>query len=181
MFLVQFKRLRRGVPEVIRTLHFPAVDGAAALACAQSLAGTRHWPVRTDALRVMDDGGRTLLDWTVPAAIAQPSTDSPRAVPSAPAAGEPRPAPPTAAERPQESLSTSGVGRYRRHLFAVGQPVSYAEDGRPDIWKGGYEIVRLDDPLLEPRYVIRNADQSYDRTVQEHELREDLGARVRGH
>ena len=23
MFLVQFKRLRRGVPEVIRTLHFP--------------------------------------------------------------------------------------------------------------------------------------------------------------
>ena len=32
--------------------------------------------------------------------------------------------------------------------------------------------------LLE-RYVIRNADQSYDRTVQEHELREDPGARAR--
>ena len=84
MFLVQFKRLRRGVPEVIRTLHFPAVDGAAALACAQSLAGTRHWPVRTDALRVMDDGGRTLLDWTVPAAIAHLSTSSPRRVPADP-------------------------------------------------------------------------------------------------
>ena len=66
-YMVQFRRLRRGVSEVIRTLFFETVDGAAALASAQSLAGTRHWPVRTDALRVMDDGGRTLLDWTVPA------------------------------------------------------------------------------------------------------------------
>ena len=72
-FLVQFKRFRRGVPEVIRTLPVAAIDGAAALAYAKSLVGTRHWPGQTDALRVMDDRGRTLLDWTVPAAIAQPS------------------------------------------------------------------------------------------------------------
>jgi len=69
-YMVQFRRLRRGVPEVIRTLPFETVDGAAALASAKSLAGTRHWPVRTDALRVMDDGGRTLLDWAVPARLA---------------------------------------------------------------------------------------------------------------
>src|SRR5829696_4754370 len=72
-FLVQFKRFRRGVPEVIRTLSLSTIDGAAALAFTKSLAGTRHWPPRTDALRVMDDGGRTLLDWTVPAAIAHTS------------------------------------------------------------------------------------------------------------
>jgi hypothetical protein len=68
--MVQFRRLRRGVPEVIRTLPFETVDGAAALASAQSFAGTRHWPVRTDALQVMDDGSGTLLDWTVPAGFA---------------------------------------------------------------------------------------------------------------
>jgi hypothetical protein len=73
-FIVQFRRLRRGVPEVIRELHIPSVDGAAALAAAQGIVGTRRWPARTDALRVMDDGGRTLLDWTVPAGIPQPST-----------------------------------------------------------------------------------------------------------
>jgi hypothetical protein len=48
--------------------------GTPSLAAAQGIIGTRHWPVRTDALRVMDDGGRTLLDWTVPAGIQQPST-----------------------------------------------------------------------------------------------------------
>jgi len=58
----------------------------------------------------------------------------------------------------------------------VGQAVSYAEDGQPETWKGGYEIVRLD----EPQYAVRSANQSYDRIVHEHELREDLGARVRG-
>jgi hypothetical protein len=31
----------------------------------------RHWPTPTDALRVMDDGGRTLLDWTLPAATSR--------------------------------------------------------------------------------------------------------------
>ena len=103
-FLVQFKRFRRGVLEVTRTLHLPSIDGAAALAHARSLAGTRHWPAGTDALRVMDDNGRTLLDWRVPAATSTPSTSSP-------------------------------------------------------------------DP---------GPDQSYDRVVHEHELRDDLSARVRG-
>ena len=134
MFLVQFKRLRRGVPEVIRTLHFPAVDGAAALACAQSLAGTRHWPVRTDALRVMDDGGRTLLDWTVPAAIAQPSTDSPRAVPAASTADEPRPAPPPAAERPQEI----------RHRPALAVPPPPLRCGTAGLVRGGWSARHLE-------------------------------------
>ena len=76
-FLIQFKRFRRGVPEVIGTLPIAATDGAAALAFAQSLAGMRRWPSRTDALRVMDDGGRILLDWTVPVATAQPVTSQP--------------------------------------------------------------------------------------------------------
>jgi len=81
-FLVQFKRYRRGVSEVIGTLPIAATDGAAALTFAQSLAGMRRWPPRTDALRVIDDGGRTLLDWTVPAAIAQSVTSSPSRVPT---------------------------------------------------------------------------------------------------
>ncbi len=69
----------------------------------------------------------------------------------------------------------------RYHRFDVGQPVSYAEDGKPPLWKGGYEIMRLH-PVGngEPQYAIRNSDQSYDRIVHEHELCEDLGARVRG-
>jgi hypothetical protein len=114
---VQFKRLRRGVPEVIRELYVPSVDGDAALAAAQRLIGTRHWPVRTDALRVMDDGGRTLLDWIVPAASQQPSTYS---------------------RRPAEPVTAS----------------------------------------YEPQYAIRSPDQSYDRIVHQHELREDLGSRM---
>jgi hypothetical protein len=61
----------------------------------------------------------------------------------------------------------------------VGQSVSYAEDGQPEIWKGRYEIVRLDHRREEPQYAITNADQSYDRIVHEHELREDLGVRGR--
>jgi hypothetical protein len=81
------------------------------------------------------------------------------------------------AEHPQGSRSTPASGE---HLFAVGQAVSYAEDGQAEIWKGGYEIVRLDDPREEPQYAVRSADQSYDRIVHEHELREDLGARGRG-
>jgi len=176
-FLIQFKRFRRGVPEVIGTLPIAAADGAAALAFARSPAGMRRWPSRTDALRVMDDGGRTLLDWTVSLATAQPVTSSTTPVPTKPAGKEPRPAPLMTAEHPKDSPSTPTLGQHR---FAVGQAVSYAEDGQPEIWKGGYEIVRLDDPHHGPRYAIRSADQSYDRIVHEHELREDLGARGRG-
>ncbi|MGF9761720.1 hypothetical protein AAII07_41685 [Microvirga sp. 0TCS3.31] len=176
-FLVQFKRFRRGVPEVIGTLPIAAADGAAALALAQSLAGRRRWPTRTDALRVMDEGGRTLLDWTVPVAAAQPVTYVPASAPAKPSGDVPRRAPPRMAGHSDESRSTPTSGE---HLFAVGQAVSYAEDGQPETWKGGYEIVRLDDPHREPQYAIRSADQSYDRIVHEHELREDLGARARG-
>jgi len=176
-FLVQFKRFRRGVPEGIGTLPVAAADAAAALAFAQSPAGRRRWPARTDALRVMDDGGRTLLDWTVPVEIAQPATYLPRSGPTKATGKEPRPAPLMAAEHPEESPSTPALGQHR---FAVGQAVSYAEDGGPEVWKGGYEIVRLDAPREEPQYVIRSADQSYNRIVHEHELREDLGARARG-
>jgi len=176
-FLVQFKRYRRGVLEVIGTLPVAAADGAAALAFAQSPAGMRRWPVRTDALRVMDDGGRTLFDWTVPVEIAQPVIYSPSRVPTKATGKEPRPAPVVTAERSKEGSSRSALGQHR---FAVGQAVSYAEDGQPEIWKGGYEIVRLDDPCREPQYAIRSVDQSYDRIVHEHELREDLGARTRG-
>jgi hypothetical protein len=69
----------------------------------------------------------------------------------------------------------------RHHRFDIGQQVSYAEDGKPHVWRGGYDIVRLHPPGKdEPQYAIRSADQSYDRIVFEHELREDLGARVRG-
>lgn len=120
---------------------------------------------------------RTLLDWTVPVAAAQPLTPSPTPVPANPTGKEPRTAPQIAAEQSEESSSTPTLGQHR---FAVGQAVSYAEDGQPEIWKGGYEIVRLDDPRDEPQYAVRSADQSYDRIVHEHELREDLGARARG-
>jgi hypothetical protein len=74
-----------------------------------------------------------------------------------------------------------GVFPVGTHRFDVGQPVSYADDSKPEIWKGGYEIIQL--PALadhEPQYVIRNADEPYNLIVQQHELREDLGARLRG-
>ena len=59
--------------------------------------------------------------------------------------------------------------------------MSYADDDEPDIWKGGYEIIELPIPAdHEPQYVIRNGNDTYNLVVQEHELREDLGARLRG-
>lgn len=113
-FVVQFKRLRRGVPEVIRELYVPSVDGPAAFAAALRLMGTRHWPVRTDAVRVMDDGGRTLLDWTMPAASQKPSTYSRR--PAEPAFVEPR---------LMSTIETTRTEKHSgSHLFTVGQPVS---------------------------------------------------------
>jgi hypothetical protein len=65
-FLVQFLRIRRGVPEVVLTLRIDGADGPAALARAKGFLGTRSWPTRINALRVMDDGGRTVIDWLVP-------------------------------------------------------------------------------------------------------------------
>jgi hypothetical protein len=72
VFLVQFRRFRRGVPEVVRTIPIAAANGSAALTRARSFAGTRFWPPRTDALRV---GARRLWDASIPAA-ANPSTRS---------------------------------------------------------------------------------------------------------
>jgi hypothetical protein len=178
-FLVQFRRMRRGVPEVVRTIPVSALDGLAALARARSIAGTRFWPPRTDALRVMDDGGHTLVDWIVPVEARHPRTASLREtsqehIPGAtratrPLASDTRPLDPKSARAPHD------------HVFDVGQAVTYAEDGKAAAWEGGYEIVALyglEDK--DPRYAIRNASQSYDRIVREHELRENLGARERG-
>jgi hypothetical protein len=72
-FMVQFIRFRRGAPEVVRTLHVAAADESTALARVKSLVGTASWPPRPDALRVMDDGGRALINWAVPVATAQPT------------------------------------------------------------------------------------------------------------
>jgi hypothetical protein len=179
-FLVQFIQFRRGVPEVSRTLQLAATDAMAALARAKGRLGAGAWPRRTDALRVMDDGGRTLIDWVVPAApvvTAQPILAQARP-PMRPLA-EPRTNTPRA--RPDLPAENGTALRGRAHLFAVGQAVAYAEDGKPEAWRGNYEIVELHRlGTGEPQYAIRNADQSYDRVVREHELREDLGARVRG-
>ena len=82
---------------------------------------------------------------------------------------------------PLRDYRNDGLFLVGAHHLDVGQPVSYADDGHPDIWKGGYEIIELSAPTdHEPQYVIRNADEPYNLVVQEHELREDLGARVRG-
>jgi hypothetical protein len=85
------------------------------------------------------------------------------------------------AEEPTVPLPVSdhlegGVLPTGSHQFDVGQPVSYADDGSPDIWKGGYEIIELPDPTdHEPQYVIRNANKTYNLIVQEHELRKQVG------
>jgi hypothetical protein len=62
-FLVQFIRFRRGTPEIIRTLPVAAENAQGALERARGVIGTASWPPQTEALRVMDGGGRTLLDW----------------------------------------------------------------------------------------------------------------------
>ena len=178
-FLVQFIRFRRGVPEPVRTLPFAAADALGALSRAQELVGIGSYPVRTEALRVMDDGGRTLIDWTAPVTAEQPvayiaTLDPPTSYqPSKPV---PLLAPEEIRPEPRATALTT-----QRHQFEAGQPISYTEDGRPDIPSGGFEIVELCDPgIHEPHYVIRSAEETSNRFVKEHELQEDLGARVRG-
>ena len=59
------------------------------------------------------------------------------------------------------------------HLYALGQQVSYAEDGIAWPWKGGFEVIALlPGSSEEPAYRIRNAEQAYERVVCEHELSE---------
>ena len=67
-----------------------------------------------------------------------------------------------------------------KHLYEVGQHVSYAENGTDGPWTGGYAIVALlPDGTDEPQYQISDAGHSYDRVVREHELAEDLqGSKV---
>ena len=66
----------------------------------------------------------------------------------------------------------------RKHRYAVGQFVSYAEDhSANETWRGGYKVVfLLPAGDREPQYQIRSADQTYDRVVGESQLQEDLGA-----
>jgi len=70
-FLVQFFRLRRGLPDVIRTLNLAAENAVAALAGAKRVVAGSG-PSRREAIRVMDDCGRTLIDWRMPVGIVQP-------------------------------------------------------------------------------------------------------------
>jgi hypothetical protein len=173
MALMQFLRLRRGVSEVVHTVDFEG-DASAVLAEGVRLVRRGRWPARADGLRALDQCGRTLMKWDIRVDAVQPSSSllaaaSNRGTIEAPT----RPLPVFNHER--------GVLPVGSHHFDVGQPVSYADDGEPDIWKGGYEIIELSVPTdHEPQYVIRNANDTYNLVVQEHELREDLGARLRG-
>ena len=177
-FLVQFIRFRRGVPEVIRTLTLAAADASAALARAKRLV-VGSWPSRTEALRVMDDGGRTLINWIVPVATAQPVAYLPVVSLRERTYDEPLPTPALVSkELPRGLLPTFPS---KLHRFDAGQAVSYAEDDKPESWKGGYDIIGLCElGNGEAQYAIRNPDQAHDRIVQEHELQEDLGARTLG-
>ena len=65
IFTFQFVRFRRGVPEVIGQRRCEAADDAAALARAKTLVGPSDWPSTAEAVRVLDDGGRTLADWRI--------------------------------------------------------------------------------------------------------------------
>jgi hypothetical protein len=102
----------------------------------------------------MDDGGRTLIDWTVPIATAQPTPSMP--------VGASRQQPPSSGPE------LASVGRMtpipqRRQRFEAGQPVSYADDNKPGIWMRGYNITRLCElGTGEAQYAIRNADQAHD-------------------
>jgi hypothetical protein len=177
-FLIQFVRTRRGARVVIRTVRVEAEDSRAALSYITDGMGTSRWPVNTDAVRVMDDGGRTLLDWSVPAPDHQPSVPSPNV------AAEARIAKTTSLagrSLPDDPATAVDPAHADHPGLEVGQAISYAEDGSPEIWKGGYEIVAGSESNAgEAQYTIRSADDSHDRIVKAHELREDLGARTRG-
>jgi len=65
IFILQFVRFRRGVPEVIGQRRCEAADDTAALGRAKTLVGTSDWPSIAEAVRVLDDGGRRLSDWRI--------------------------------------------------------------------------------------------------------------------
>ena len=172
-FLVQFLRFGRGVPEVVRTLHFQVGSSEDALQAAKARMGAGAWPTPTDALRVMDDGGRTLIGWLAPTAPLPPYVDTES----------------QAAQQRMAALSGGPVPIVRhlearglpdREHFEVGQAVTYASDAQPDVWRGGFEILGRSEREDTRRYRIRSADEASDRDVGQHNLREDLGARTRG-
>ena len=172
-FLIQFIRFRRGVPEAIRTLPVEAADAHAALTRVTNRVGMGTWPMNTEAFRVMDDGGRTVLQRMVPGGDGE-QTPSPED-------GSKTSHLPLSEVIPDsltEVIEPTSMGHPH---FEVGQAITYAEDGKPVAWKGGYEIVAASDPAAgEALYTIRSADETHDRIAKEHELREDLGSRTRG-
>jgi hypothetical protein len=156
-----------------------AQDGSGALGRAKSLRRTRFWPTRTEALRIMDDGGRALIDWIVPVAGAQSYPSFPLPTQSAQAGEVPRPV--RSANEDKAPPANPASPTIRFHQLDVGQPISYAADVSSDAWRGGYEIARLAEPEShEPQYATRNADQAHSQTVPVHKLHDDLGARGRG-
>jgi hypothetical protein len=72
IFIFQFVRFRRGVPEVIGERRCEAPDDTAALARAKTLVGTSDWPSTAEAVRVLDDGGRRTADWRIGESSASP-------------------------------------------------------------------------------------------------------------
>lgn len=63
-FIIQYFRIRRGARVVIRTTTVTARSSASAFEWVKSNSG--RWPADTGALRILDDSGGTLLQWTVP-------------------------------------------------------------------------------------------------------------------
>ena len=62
-FLLQFLRMRRGVPEPIGSLSLSA-DSVADLEASVRKSGLLIWPSRAECVRVIDyDGGRTVAEW----------------------------------------------------------------------------------------------------------------------
>lgn len=175
-FLVQFIRFRRGAPEVVRTLPVAAQDERAALERVKDRAGRGSWPMNTDALRVMDSGGRTRLDWVVP--LPDGHVPAPGEVPLH---ARTDPASSIKDRASDEPPRTEPDAPMSRHPSDVGQAASCTEEGDPEDRKGVCEVVDTSDPAGSgARCTIRSADETHDRVVKEHELREDLGSRSRG-
>ncbi len=73
MALMQFIRLRRGVSEVVHTVHFDG-DASAVLAEGARLVRRGRWPGRADGVRAVDQCGRTLMRWELAVDADQPSS-----------------------------------------------------------------------------------------------------------